>query len=116
LEPKVSFPNEKKCVGQWLGIAEVSINFMSSYVLTKTGTVIVLHKSIWALSSDERQTDEVKQATKELNEKILLKIDYSLTATAKETDVLNHSLHHHQKTCGMTSMMPKMLRILFDSD
>jgi DNA-binding HxlR family transcriptional regulator len=55
---------------------------MASYVLTKTGTVVVC-KSVWALSSDERQTDKVKQATKELNKKILSKIGNSL-----ETDGL----------------------------
>jgi hypothetical protein len=82
-EPKASFPNEKKCLGRWLGIAEVSIDIMASYILTESGSVVV-RKSIWALSSDERQTDEIKQATKELDEKISLKIGDAVTVAAEK--------------------------------
>ena len=65
------------------GIAEVSIDVMASYILTETGTVVV-RKSIWALSKDELQTDEAQQATKELDEKIKLKIGNSIPTEREE--------------------------------
>ena len=77
LKPKALFPYEKKCLGRWLGIAEVSIDVMASYILTESGTVVV-RKSIWALSAGKVQTDEIKQAMTALNEKITLKIGDSL--------------------------------------
>ena len=50
---------------------------MASYILTENGNVVV-RKSIWALSAGEVQTNKIKQAMTELNEKITLKIDDSL--------------------------------------
>jgi hypothetical protein len=86
LEPKASFPNEKKCLGRWLGIAEVSIDVMaSSYILTDKGTVVV-RKSIWGLSKLEFETDEVKQTAKELDEQITRKLDNSLPVERDSKD------------------------------
>jgi hypothetical protein len=85
LEPKASFPNEKKCLGRWLGVAEVSIDVMASYILTDKGTVVV-RKSIWGLSKLEVETDEVKETAKELDEQITRKLGNSLPVERDSKD------------------------------
>ena len=72
-EPTATFPNERKCLGRWLGIAEVSTDVMASYILTDAGSVII-RKSVWGVSSDDRQTEGLQTRMTELDEKIRLKI------------------------------------------
>ena len=52
---------------------------MASYVLTETGEVVV-RKSVWALSTEEQETDEVKTAKVQLDRDIAGKIRNSLPA------------------------------------
>ena len=75
--PEAKFPHEKKRLGRWLGIAEVSTDVMASFILTETGKVIV-RKSIWAISVDERATDEIKAAMTQLDVAITAKVGDSV--------------------------------------
>ena len=78
LEPQASFLNEnRKCSGRWLGVAEVSTDVMASCILTENGAAVA-RKSTWALLAGKAQTDETKQATKELSDQITLKLSNSL--------------------------------------
>jgi hypothetical protein len=52
-DPAVKFPDDRKLIGRWLGVAEVAIDELAFYILTKTGKVII-RKSVWALSEDDR--------------------------------------------------------------
>jgi hypothetical protein len=45
--------------GQWLSVAECSINIMAFYILTETGKVIIC-KSIWGFSIEKMKTPKVK--------------------------------------------------------
>ena len=52
---------------------------MASYLLTETGEVVV-RKSVWALSTEEQETAEVKAAKVQLDRDIAGKIGNSFPA------------------------------------
>ena len=54
-DPVKGFPNEKKRIGRWIGVAENYTDIMAFYILTESGKVIV-RKSVRALSQDERKS------------------------------------------------------------
>ena len=78
-EPKASFPNVKKCLGRWIGIAEVSTDIMASYILTDTGKVIV-RKSVWGISPEDLEKEGLQSQKNELDEKIKLHIGDQIEA------------------------------------
>jgi hypothetical protein len=53
-DPAVKFPDDRSFfVDGWIGFAEVAIDELAFYILTKTGKVII-RKSVWALREDDR--------------------------------------------------------------
>jgi hypothetical protein len=40
-DPAVKFPDDRKLIGRWLGVAEVAIDELAFYILTKTCKVII---------------------------------------------------------------------------
>ena len=40
-DPVGAFSHEQKLLGRWLGVAEVSMDLMAFYILTKTGKIVV---------------------------------------------------------------------------
>jgi Reverse transcriptase (RNA-dependent DNA polymerase) len=59
MDPARQFPFEKKRLGFVLGVYEATIDEMAYYILGDKGKVVV-RKSIWGLSDDERQIPQIK--------------------------------------------------------
>ena len=77
-DPHKQFPFEKKLLGRWIGVAEVTLDLMAYYILTQSGTVVI-RKSVWAVSADESNTDAYKADLASLTVAIRDKIGDSLS-------------------------------------
>jgi hypothetical protein len=60
---KADFPDEKKILGRFLGIAEHCTEEMSFLILSDTGRVTI-RKSVWAIPPDEKRSDKFKEELK----------------------------------------------------
>jgi hypothetical protein len=81
-DPVDVFPHEQKLLGRWLGVADVSIDLMAFFNLTKTGKIIV-RKSVWGLSKYYFANPDMKIRLVDLDEGIRSKIGDDL----KEEDI-----------------------------
>ena len=86
--PIATFPHEKKFLGRWIGVAEVSTDIMACFVLTDTGKVVVSN-SVWGLSNEDQQLDTTKAAMRKLDEAISAKLGYSLLDTQIDSDLVD---------------------------
>ena len=88
--PTVEFPNERKLLGRWLGIAESCTDDMAFSILTKSGNVII-RKSIWGLTNEELRDPTITRRLKELDDSINHRIgdDTVDTAPPDPDDVLH---------------------------
>ena len=86
MEPKAKFPYEKAMYGRWLGVAESSTDVMASYILTATGKVVV-RKSFWALSTDERNTPAIQERLVQLDAAIKSTVGDSITEEDVDTNL-----------------------------
>lgn len=59
-DPVGAFSNEQKLFGQWLSVAKVSTYLMAFYILTKTGKIIVVQKSVWGLGKDDFASHDIE--------------------------------------------------------
>ena len=88
--PTVDFPNERKLLGRWLGIAESCTDDMAFTILTKSGTVIT-RKSIWGLTGEELRDPTVLKRLKELDDSIQHRIgDDTINVSPPVEDDLLH--------------------------
>ena len=87
MDPTAQFPGEKKLLGRWLGVAQVSIDIMAFFILQGTGKV-VMRKSVWGLTSDESNDPTVKLRLADLDAKIREKIGDAIKDDAVNPDVL----------------------------
>jgi len=69
LDRDAEFPNNKKKLGKWLGIAHNVGQALCYYILPSSGHPIV-HSKIQALSNDQRQSTEIQQAVRDLHQAI----------------------------------------------
>jgi Reverse transcriptase (RNA-dependent DNA polymerase) len=67
--PTIEFPHERKLIGRWIGVAEACTDEMAFLILTKKSLVLI-RKSVWALTDSELAQDLVKQQIHELDESI----------------------------------------------
>jgi hypothetical protein len=69
LTPTIFFPHEKKILGRWLGVAEYFTDEMAYTILGAKG-VVVIRKSIWALTANEIGTDMIREQIETLDESL----------------------------------------------
>ena len=86
--PIAAFYNEKKCIGRWIGVAEVSTDIMACFVLTDTGKVVVFNY-VWGLSNGEQQLDITKAATRKLDKAMAAKVGESILNTEIDSDLVD---------------------------
>ena len=86
--PIAAFPHEKKCLGRWIGVAEVSTDIMACFILTDTGKVVV-RKSVWGLSDEEQQLATTKDAMRQLDNAIAAKVGDSLLDAEIDSDLVD---------------------------
>jgi hypothetical protein len=53
LDNRHAFPNERKLLGRFLGVAELCTDVMAFRILTEIGT-IVTRKSVWAITDAKK--------------------------------------------------------------
>jgi hypothetical protein len=88
--PTVEFPNERKLIGRWLGIAESCVDEMAYYVLTHKGNVVT-RKSVWGLTADELRDPVIGKniASFDISVRILLEPKPVKTDDLPPNDVLH---------------------------
>jgi Reverse transcriptase (RNA-dependent DNA polymerase) len=57
LDNRHAFPNEKKLLGRFLGVAEHCTDVMAFRILTEIGTILT-RKSVWAITDAEKRGDQ----------------------------------------------------------
>jgi hypothetical protein len=70
--PTKEFPEEKKVLGRWLGIARNCTDDLAYKILVKSGQIIT-RKDVWAASGDERATELFKDRLARLDTAIKAK-------------------------------------------
>ena len=85
--PTKEFPFERKLLGRWIGVAQVSIDVMAFYILTESGKVVV-RKSVWALSEEERCSADMKIQLASLDQKIREKIGDTLKDNEVDSELV----------------------------
>jgi hypothetical protein len=86
LEQETPFPEGKRKLAKWLGVAHRVGQALCYYLLPASGRVIV-HSTVQPLSPDDVQSPNVQQAIKHLNHQIETKI-----ADVKQPSVLQEPL------------------------
>ena len=61
---------------------------MACFILTGTGKVVV-HKSVWGISNEDRQLDTTKSAMRQLDKSIAAKVGDSLLDTEIDSDLID---------------------------
>jgi hypothetical protein len=79
---------ERKRLGRWIGVAEVSTDVMAFYILADTAKVVV-RKDVFALSDDERNTTIVQEQLAELKRKIDAKLGDGIKDKALDPTVVD---------------------------
>ena len=84
--PTPGFPYERKCVGRWLGVAEACVDSLAFNILSDTGKILV-RKSVWAISNEDRLDPIVQADILEFDAKIQSKIGDSIKDSAVDPEI-----------------------------
>jgi hypothetical protein len=68
-----TFPNERKCLGRWLGVAENYTDLMAFHILKPNGEVIV-RKDVWAIPTNQLLDDSMKEHLADYDARLRSKI------------------------------------------
>jgi Reverse transcriptase (RNA-dependent DNA polymerase) len=69
LDPKIPFPNERKLLGRFVGVAENTTDEMAFVLLSASGKLIT-RKSVWAITDAESRSDGFKKELAEYDARI----------------------------------------------
>ena len=89
--PISTFRHEKKCLGLWIGVSEVSTDIMACFILTDTDKVVV-RKSVWGPSNEDQQFSSTKAAMSKLDKAISAKVGDLLLYTYIDSDLVDDLL------------------------
>jgi hypothetical protein len=67
--PTIEFPNERKVLGRWIGVAEQCTDQLAYLVITNKSQILV-RKSVWAVSDAELKQAYVKSMLEKLDTSI----------------------------------------------